>query len=119
MKKKLSFLLIFVMIFSMAMTGCNKTTEVEEEIIEIMDFIHNSTRGISSLQDWSDYIQEYEEALKNAKTNSQGVQLITMHACKGLEFHSVFLPDCNEGKIPHKKAGSRHWPDQRSLLPPW
>ena len=36
MKKKLSFLLIFVMIFSMAMTGCNKTTEVEEEIIEII-----------------------------------------------------------------------------------
>ena len=29
-----------------------------------------------------------------------------MHACKGLEYPYVFLPDCNEGKIPHKKAHS-------------
>ena len=27
-----------------------------------------------------------------------------MHACKGLEYPIVFLPDCNEGKVPHKKA---------------
>ncbi len=36
MKKKLSFLLIFVMILSMVMTGCNKTTEIEEEIVEVI-----------------------------------------------------------------------------------
>ena len=29
-----------------------------------------------------------------------------MHACKGLEYPVVFLPDCNEGKVPHKKAAS-------------
>ena len=29
---------------------------------------------------------------------------MTMHACKGLEFDVVFLPDCNEGKIPHSRS---------------
>jgi DNA helicase-2/ATP-dependent DNA helicase PcrA len=30
--------------------------------------------------------------------------IATMHSAKGLEFHTVFIPDANEGIIPHKKA---------------
>ncbi|MCR5537818.1 MAG: ATP-binding domain-containing protein, partial [Lachnospiraceae bacterium] len=37
---------------------------------------------------------------------SAGVHLITMHASKGLEFHTVFLPSLNEGVIPHSSAKS-------------
>ena len=48
MKKKLSFLLIFVMILSMVMTGCNKTTEVEEEIIEVIETVSQSTEQTSN-----------------------------------------------------------------------
>lgn len=33
-----------------------------------------------------------------------GISVITMHAAKGLEFHSVFLPDLNEGIIPGKNV---------------
>ena len=29
---------------------------------------------------------------------------MTYHASKGLEFEKVYLPDCNEGIIPHKKS---------------
>ena len=32
---------------------------------------------------------------------------MTMHACKGLEYPVVFLPDCNEGKVPHNKAATK------------
>ena len=42
--------------------------------------------------------------MKNAKEEQEGVHILTMHACKGLEYPVVFLPDCNEGKVPHKKA---------------
>lgn len=76
-----------------------------EEAEEILEFLHNSTRGAGSLYQWKQEIQEYEETLKQAKTGEkEGVHLITMHACKGLEYPYVFLPDCNEGKIPHKRA---------------
>ena len=27
-----------------------------------------------------------------------------MHACKGLEFDTVFIPDLNEGSVPSKRA---------------
>ena len=75
-----------------------------EEAKEILDFVQDSIKGMSSLEEWKDYIEQYEEALKNSGEEKEGVHIITMHACKGLEYPIVFLPDCNEGKIPHKKA---------------
>ena len=77
-----------------------------EEAEEILDFIHASTRNMRNLKEWTEYIEQYEEALKNSGEEKEGVHIITMHACKGLEYSIVFLPDCNEGKVPHKKAAS-------------
>ena len=77
-----------------------------EETKEILDYIQESTRNRSSLEEWKEYIEQWEEALKNSAEEKEGVHIITMHACKGLEYQRVFLPDCNEGKVPHKKAAS-------------
>ena len=33
---------------------------------------------------------------------------MTIHAAKGLEFHTVFILDANEGKIPYKKPEQMH-----------
>ena len=62
---------------------------------------------MNSLEGWKEYIERCEEALKCSKEEEEGVHMITMHACKGLEYPIVFLPDCNEGKVPHKKAASQ------------
>ena len=78
-----------------------------EEAKEILDFVQESTRNMSSLKEWKEYIEQYEDALKTSGEEKEGVHIITMHACKGLEYPIVFLPDCNEGKIPHKKATSQ------------
>lgn len=77
-----------------------------EESKEILDFIQESTRNMCSLEEWKTYIEEYEEAIKKTGEEKDGVHIITMHACKGLEYPIVLLPDCNEGKIPYKKAAS-------------
>lgn len=46
-----------------------------------------------------------------------GVNIITMHACKGLEFEEVFIPDLNEGNIPSRKAWSEEEiEEERRLL---
>lgn len=76
-----------------------------DEWEEILNFIHNSTRELQNLDQWKEEIDAYESALRIAKSSEkEGVHLITMHASKGLEYAYVFLPDCNEGKIPHKKS---------------
>lgn len=75
-----------------------------EEIKEILDYIQESFRDKKSLDDWKEYIRLYENALNTEGQKKNGVIIITMHACKGLEYPVVFLPDCNEGKVPHKKA---------------
>ena len=77
-----------------------------EEAKEILDYIQESTRNMGSLREWQEYIEQYEEALRTSGEEKEGVHIITMHACKGLEYSIVFLPDCNEGKVPHKKAAS-------------
>ncbi|MCD7725893.1 MAG: ATP-dependent helicase [Clostridiales bacterium] len=58
------------------------------------------------------YRQEYEETLSCRRENGgkaaggeeQGIELLTMHASKGLEYDSVYLPGCTEGRIPSQKA---------------
>lgn len=45
--------------------------------------------------------QEKKEA---GQKTDQTLVLLTMHAAKGLEFKTVYLPDCQEGKIPSAKA---------------
>lgn len=89
-----------------------------EEAVEILDFLQNSTRGVESLTQWKKEIAEYEEALKQAREEKgEGVHLLTMHACKGLEYLYVFLPDCNEGKIPHKRAhGEEELEEERRMF---
>ena len=77
-----------------------------EEAKEILDYVQESTRGMKSLVEWKEYIEQYEETLKTSGEETEGVHIITMHACKGLEYPIVIMPDCNEGKIPHKKAVS-------------
>lgn len=44
--------------------------------------------------------------LTNADRGEPGnqVRLMTLHASKGLEFHSVFVVGCNDGTLPHETA---------------
>lgn len=80
-----------------------------EELYDILDEIQESSRGFNSFEEWFTYMDEYKEELKrqaqnNRNKQSQGVNIMTMHGSKGLEFDTVFLVDANEDVIPHKKA---------------
>ncbi len=75
------------------------------EVKEMLDFVQEGFRGIRNPEEFRQNMEEYEAALSAAHTQAnKGIGLVTMHACKGLEYEYVFLPDCNEGKIPHKRA---------------
>lgn len=80
-----------------------------EELLDVLDEIHESTRGFNSYIDWFSHMEEYKEEVKRQAQNSrnrktEGVNIMTMHSSKGLEFSLVFLIDVNEGITPHKKA---------------
>ena len=54
----------------------------------------------------SDFLSNLVEAPTedNQSTNNNRVQLMTMHASKGLEFPIVIIAEATQGVIPHKKA---------------
>ena len=80
-----------------------------EELLDVIDEIQESARGFNSYSDWFSHMEEYKEELKRQAQNRRsknldGINIMTMHSAKGLEFSTVFLVDVNEGITPHKKA---------------
>lgn len=79
-----------------------------EELMETLDRIQDSAKGMKTLQEWEAYIRDYTEKLteqaKKQKQCREGVTISTLHAVKGLEFEIVYIMNVNEGSIPYKKA---------------
>lgn len=73
--------------------------------IEVLDELQEKAKEFSNINDWIEFIKGYESAMKFAKSrNDDCVNIVTMHASKGLEWPVVILPDLNEGVVPHKKS---------------
>lgn len=76
------------------------------DLTEVIGEIAEAARPYRTLEEWFRHVEEYTHILqeKQKKDNPEGVRLMTIHAAKGLEFHTVFILDANEGRIPYKKA---------------
>lgn len=79
-----------------------------EELMEVLERIQDSAKGMKSLEEWESYIAEYTEKLaeqaKRQETRAEGVAISTLHGVKGLEYEQVYIMNVNEGSIPYKKA---------------
>ena len=79
-----------------------------EELLEILDRIAESAKGMKTLEQWEAYIEEYTERLneqaKKQEGKKEGVVVSTLHGVKGLEYQKVYILNVNEGSIPYKKA---------------
>ncbi|MDO4274453.1 MAG: ATP-dependent helicase [Eubacteriales bacterium] len=79
-----------------------------EELMEVLDRIQESTKGMKTLKEWEDHIEDYTlklaEQARKQKTKREGVVISTLHAVKGLEYDQVYILNVNEGSIPYKKA---------------
>ena len=98
--------------------GCGYERDLEEyarlrripvqDLMEVLERLQESTRGVKSVDSWYRQIEEYEALLEEeARRQDQkprGVVLGTLHAVKGLEFDSVYIMNVNEGCIPFRKA---------------
>ncbi len=79
-----------------------------EDLMETLEQIHESTKGLDTLEQWEESIRKYTEKLEEQaarqKTGVQGAALSTLHRVKGLEYDDVFIMNVNEDTIPYRKA---------------
>ena len=78
-----------------------------EDLFAVLEEIWQNSKGYGTIKEWFEHIEIYGKMLKeqNKKNGEkEGVNLMTMHAAKGLEFDTVFVIEANEGSCPYKKA---------------
>jgi DNA helicase-2/ATP-dependent DNA helicase PcrA len=83
-----------------------KRWRVVEIFSGILDrFVEKGGRTAQVIKEFLDAM-ELRDALNDQKEDEDRVQLMTLHACKGLEFPHVFMLGLEEDIIPHKMLGS-------------
>lgn len=93
----------------------------QEHLLKIADDIQEHFKKMKPCEKTDEFLKR-SKAMDNSdnnkmKTEIPGISVITMHAAKGLEFHSVFLPDLNEGIIPGKNVKTpEETEEERRLL---
>lgn len=78
-----------------------------DELIEVLDELHEASRPYKSLEEWLSHIKRYTEELNErgaSDDNQDAVWISTIHGSKGLEYRVVFILDANEGVIPHRRT---------------
>lgn len=83
-----------------------------EELTEVLDQLQESAAGYKTRSDWYAHMEAYAEELKQQGKEqnkpTEGVNLMTMHSAKGLEYPIVYILDANDTVMPHHKAVLDH-----------
>lgn len=75
-----------------------------QELVRVAEEFETFSRQFMTVDDMNDFIDHYTEVLQEPAEQNHGIALMTMHASKGLQFDTVYLPDCNEGQIPSTRS---------------
>lgn len=88
--------------------------ETVMEYLRIAEEFQEFARSFESIREVLAYCVREEEDVREQKKKfyqhsgeqkeKRGVQIMTIHASKGLEFDCVCIPSCEEGNIPSKKS---------------
>lgn len=91
--------------------------------LEVLEEIMQLAKGFETLTEWMEHVRNYDSTLRELQHSGRknchmdSVNIVTMHASKGLEWKVVILPDVNEGVVPHKKAVSdRELEEERRMF---
>ena len=78
----------------------------KEELYNVLDELAHRASQYMSLSQWLDGIAEYiRQCDKDRQNNTaDGVNMLTMHGSKGLEYKIVLVMDVCEGIIPYNKS---------------
>ena len=82
----------------------------DDDLLEVLDELMDKSHAYKTWEEWFEAIGQYSETLKIRSRQrfeaAEGIRLLTMHGAKGLEYDVVYIPDANEGLMPHKKAAT-------------
>ena len=88
-------------------------------LLEIADEVMETAKDCTNIRMFRDRLEEMscqmKEQTQKKGQQRKGVQLMTMHGAKGLEFRAVFLPALVEGVVPHEK-GMEQIEEERRLF---
>ena len=79
----------------------------DDDLFDMIEEYASVIADIESYEQLLQFIEEYKELLKKqvkASRKKEGLNLLTMHSAKGLEFDVVYIIDAVEGMTPYKKA---------------
>ena len=91
---------------------------------DILDDFQSMLKDLNDFGEMFELIEDTRELLEKQtddrnkeKAESTGVQLMTMHSAKGLEFSHVHIMDVYDGNIPYKKSKTNlELEEERRLL---
>ena len=78
----------------------DKSLESQGRIENIKEFLQ-ALQGFNNINDFLEHVSLVAE--NNATNSSGSLNIMTIHAAKGLEFDIVFLPGLEEGIFPHQR----------------
>lgn len=88
-----------------------------EARLENLKELIKAMEGFGSLAEFLDHVLLLSEV--NGSSEAEGVALMTLHAAKGLEFDTVFLPGWEENMFPHirsiEESGKKGVEEERRL----
>jgi superfamily I DNA/RNA helicase len=85
----------------------DKRWTIIEIFCRVLDaFIAKGARNEKTLLEFIDAMELRDAQDEDEKDKVPKVQLLTLHACKGLEFPCVIFVGCEEDLIPHRTLGS-------------
>ena len=80
--------------------------ENSPEALGRLENLGELVRAISEFEGLEDFLDHISLVMENEEANATGemVNIMTLHAAKGLEFDMVFLPGWEEGLFPHQRS---------------
>lgn len=82
----------------------------QKDLAQLVDLAAEFEDGTVTAKDFVDHLSERFGA------GAKGVNLLTLHSAKGLEFEAVFIPALEEGELPYRRATDAAIPEERRLL---
>ena len=87
----------------------------KESVESALSEVLSVSRSARDMDDLLQRLRRFPE--KESVLPEKGVRVMTMHACKGLEFDRVYLPALNEGIIPGRRCReAADFEEERRLL---